>query len=437
MTKGKTRDQLAAPDLMTHSDVILRPDPSRTVIRPFSPEDPSAFVVKDHPRAQRIADRVLSMDAGWLADVQALLLDTMEERHRGAESLFLRRAEEMSPLIGRGQLTHKQMLLIGAYFSEEYSFEAAALFNPSIVPHPNQDGVPEGGLRFILSLRGIGEGHVSSVTFRTGMWHADGSIVVDPPSPEGVPPRIEQGGENDDIVHLICEDSREVSETVIFPILPSQRQGVEDMRLVRFVEDDGSVHYYGTYTAFSGADVRSELLHAKDFRRFEMHKLRGDATGNKGMALFPRRIDGRYRMIGRQDNESLWLLSSDDLHVWNGGEKIVSPKWPWEFVQMGNCGSPIEIDEGWLVMTHGVGLMRAYCMGAVLLDKQDPSKLLARVRRPLITPSPKVRGGYVPNVVYSCGSLLRGRELLVPYGVADQFATFASVSVDAVLGAME
>ncbi|MEO9130575.1 MAG: glycoside hydrolase family 130 protein [Sphingomonas sp.] len=437
MTRGKTRDQLMAPDLMTHSDIILRPDPSRTVIRPFSPEDPAGFVVKDHPRAQRIADRVLSLDAERLADVQALLLCTMQERHRGVEDMFLRRAEEMSGLIGRGTLSHEQRLLIGAYFSEEYSFEAAALFNPSIVPHPDQTVVPDGCLRFILSLRGIGEGHVSSITFRTGIWHADGRIVVDPASPEGVPPRIEHGNENDDIVHLICADSREISETVIFPILPSQRQGVEDMRMVRFVEEDGSVHYYGTYTAFSGAEVRSEMLHYKDFQRFEMHKLRGDATGNKGMALFPRRVDGRYMMIGRQDNESLWLLSSDDLHVWNGGQKIVSPKWPWEFVQIGNCGSPIELDEGWLLITHGVGLMRAYCMGAVLLDKHDPSKLLARTRLPLITPSPKMQGGYVPNVVYSCGSLLRGRDLLVPYGVADQFATFATVSVDAVLGAME
>ncbi|MEO6214529.1 MAG: glycoside hydrolase family 130 protein [Sphingomonas sp.] len=437
MTKGKTRDELVGPDLMTHSDIFLRPDPARTVIRPFSPEDPPAFAVKDHPRAQRIADRVLAMDADWLGDVQSLLLGTMEARHRGVDGLFLRRAEEVSELTGRGPLSREQRLLMGAYFSEEYSFEAAALFNPSIVPHPDQEEVPEGCLRFILSLRGIGEGHVSSITFRTGIWHADGRIAVDPASPEGVPPRIEQGNENDDIVHLICADSREISETVIFPILPSQRQGVEDMRMVRFVEDDGSVHYYGTYTAFSGAEVRSELLHAKDFRRFEMHRLRGDATSNKGMALFPRRIDGRYMMLGRQDNESIWLLSSDDLHVWNGGQKIVSPKAPWEFAQMGNCGSPIEIDEGWLVMVHGVGMMRAYCMGAVLLDKADPSKLLARTRMPLITPSPKVRGGYVPNVVYSCGSLLRGRELLVPYGVADQFTAFATVSVDAVLGAME
>jgi predicted GH43/DUF377 family glycosyl hydrolase len=436
MTRGKTRDQLMAPDLMTHSDVILRPDPSRTVIRPFAPEDPPAFVVKGHPRPERIAGRVLSIGADWLAEVQALLLGTIEARHRGVDELFLRRAEEVREEIGQGPLSREQMLLIGAYFSEEYSFEAAALFNPSIVPHPDQEGVPEGALRFILSLRGIGEGHVSSITFRTGIWGADGSIVVDPASPEGVPPRIARGNENDDIVQLICADSREVSETVIFPILPSQRQGIEDMRMVRFVEEDGSVHYYGTYTAFSGAEVRSELLHAKDFRCFEMHRLRGDATGNKGMALFPRRVDGRYMMLGRQDNESIWLLSSDDLHVWNGGQKILSPKSPWEFAQIGNCGSPIEIDEGWLVITHGVGLMRAYCMGAVLLDRRDPSKVLGRTRLPLITPSPRVRGGYVPNVVYSCGSLLRGRELLVPYGVADQFTTFATVSVDKVLGAM-
>jgi predicted GH43/DUF377 family glycosyl hydrolase len=220
-------------------------------------------------------------------------------------------------------------------------------------------------------------------------------------------------------------------------MLPSQRQGIEDLRLVRFTDDDGSVLYYGTYTAFSGAAARPELLSGIDFRSFRMCALTGDAAGAKGMALFPRRVDGRYVMLGRQDSESIWLHSSDDVLHWEGGGKIVSPRYPWEFVQMGNCGSPIEIDEGWLVLTHGVGTVRNYCIGACLLDKADPSKLLARTPEPILTPSPDERDGYVPNVVYSCGAMIQGRELMIPYGVADNFAAFATTTVDRLLKSME
>jgi predicted GH43/DUF377 family glycosyl hydrolase len=289
-----------------------------------------------------------------------------------------------------------------------------------------------------MALRGIGEGHVSSVTFRTGTWAPGRAVVIDAPGPHAVTPRIEQDDDDqDDIVRIICGDHDDISESVIFPVTPSQRQGIEDLRLVRFVDDDGEIRYLGTYTAFSGAEVRQEMLRAFDFRHFEMRPVLGSVSAAKGMALFPRRIDGRYMMLGRQDNENVWLLSSDDPYNWSGGQKILTPKWPWEFVQVGNCGSPIEIEEGWLVITHGVGIVRHYCIGACLLDRKDPSKVLARMRYPLIRPGPKQRDGYVPNVVYSCGGLVHDRTLLLPYGVADSFSTFASVPVDDLLAAME
>jgi predicted GH43/DUF377 family glycosyl hydrolase len=331
-----------------------------------------------------------------------------------------------------------QAQLIGAYFSEEFSFESAALFNPSVVPHPDQSGTPKGGTRFILSLRGIGEGHVSSLIFRTGLWRANGSIEIDKPCPRAVGPRIRRStlASGARVVHLYHEGDADISEMVIYPFMPSQGRGIEDARFVRFTEKDGAVDFRATYTAFDGSDVRQGLLRTADFKTFEAHGVQGSMYNGKGMALFPRRIDGRFMALGRQDSESIWLLASDDVYAWSGGQKIISPKWPWEFIQIGNCGSPIELDEGWLVLTHGVGHVRNYCIGASLLDKADPSKLLARTSRPLIAPTGRQRDGYVPNVVYSCGSYLRDRTLLVPYGVADNFATFATVSIDGLLGAM-
>jgi predicted GH43/DUF377 family glycosyl hydrolase len=430
---------MTGTDIMTHSALILRPDPSRTVIRPFYLEDPAPFVVKGHPRAERIVNRILSLDDAELHTELDRVVASLSERHRNVEAVLLRRFAEIDGLtIDQAEIGRDRALLIGAYFSEEYSFEAAALFNPSIVHHPDQSGLPAGAVRFAMSLRGIGEGHVSSVTFRCGTWGADGEITVDPPSCIVVSPQVESvDGDGDDaITRIHFPGSQEPSETVLFPVTRSQRQGIEDLRMVRFVEDDGSVHYLGTYTAYSGSVARSEMLRALDFTTFEMLPLHGAAAAAKGMALFPRRIGGRYAMLSRQDSENIWLLFSDDLYTWEGGQKIITPEWFWEFVQMGNCGSPIEIEEGWLVITHGVGTVRNYCIGACLLDRDDPSKLLKRMTLPLVHPSPKERDGYVPNVVYSCGALVHDRRLLLPYGVADSFATFATVSLDDLLAAM-
>jgi predicted GH43/DUF377 family glycosyl hydrolase len=365
--------------------------------------------------------------------------EALKDRHSHPEQLLLNSLSDLEdPKLDRATLTTDQALLIGAYFSEEFSFESAALFNPSIVRNPDQSGAKAGDTRFILSLRGIGEGHISSLTFRTGTWAADGQVVVDTPSAHAVGPRIERSQDEPDelVVRLSFEGADDICEAVVYPFMPSQGRGIEDLRMVEFTDDDGSVDYRGTYTAFNGTDVRQGLLRTSDFRTFEMRGVHGSLYAGKGMALFPRRIEGRYVMLSRQDNENLWLVYSDDYARWSGGEKIITPKWPWEFIQIGNCGSPIELDEGWLVLTHGVGAIRSYCMGACLLDKQDPSKLLARMETPLLEPTGDWQDGYVPNVVYSCGALLRGRTLLLPYGVADTFATFATVQIDALIAAM-
>jgi predicted GH43/DUF377 family glycosyl hydrolase len=428
-------------DIVSHSPLLLKPDPARVVIRPFAPaDDEPEFAVAGRTRAQRIADRVLALDRAEVAAELHDIVESLSEHHRDVDRVLLRRFHDINGLsIEAASVSDDQAHLIGGYFSEEYAFEAAALFNPSIVAAPDQTSVPDGGLRFVLSLRGVGEGHISSITFRTGVLMADGSITVDAPSIQAVPPRIKliPGGNPDDPgVRLFCEESRDLSETVIFPVTDHQRHGIEDLRLVRFVDDDGNATYLGTYTAFSGDDIREELLRTIDFKTIDLTALTGRTSRAKGMALFPRKIAGRYAMLGRQDHENIWLLTSDDLYHWEGGAKIVQPRWPWEFIQIGNCGSPIEIDEGWLVITHGVGAVRNYCIGACLLDKNDPSKVLARVTLPLIRPSAAERYGYVPNVVYSCGALVHGRTLLLPYAIADNVTAFATVPLAPFLATM-
>ena len=423
-------------DIANRLPGLLRPDAARTVLRPFIVEDPST---SDCPRTRRVIDRILGLDDARLRGELQVFADDLENRHRDVDRLLQRRYEELSGLMtDRAPATPDQCKLIGAYFSEEFSFESAALFNPSVVPHPDQSGVEGGGLRILVSLRGVGEGHISSLTFRTGTWGADGAVTMDDPSKYAVGPRIErtEGRHGELIVHLLCDGAQDISENVIYPFMPSQGRGIEDVRLVEFTDDDGAKDYRGTYTAFNGADVRQGLLRTNDFKIFELRGVRGDLYSGKGMALFPRKIDGRYMMLGRQDNENIWLLSSHEFDAWSGGEKIISPQWPWELIQIGNCGSPIEIDEGWLVLTHGVGVVRNYCIGACLLDKADPSKVLARTSRPLLAPDGGSRDGYVPNVVYSCGALVRDRTLLLPYGVADSFAAFATVKLDELIRAM-
>jgi predicted GH43/DUF377 family glycosyl hydrolase len=413
----------------------LTANASRVVVRPFQlaqePRDANPVQVD---RVRRIIEAVRQMDNRTCQAELALVLADFGDRHREIRTVFLERFEEIAAAVGvHEDCRESDRLLIGAYFCHEYSFGAAAMMNPSVVIHPDQRDVAGDDLRILLSLRAVGEGHISSIAFREAMLHADGTMDLEHDSDfavAAVPTVI-----GADSVTLRQRPLATLSETVIFPVTPAQRNGLEDLRLVRFVEDSEIV-YYGTFTAYSGSAIRSELFITRDFQSFQLQQLLGNATQYKGMALFPRRLDGRYAMIGRLDNESLFYLQSSDLLSWHDGPKILSPQFPWELIQIGNCGSPIDIDEGWLVLTHGVGPMRKYCIGAVLLDKADPTKVLGRTAIPLLSPSDHDREGYVPNVVYTCGALVHARMLLLPYGIADSAVGFASISVADVLASL-
>jgi predicted GH43/DUF377 family glycosyl hydrolase len=417
--------------------VTLKPDATRTVLRPFDLAYPEGYERTPGDRINTIVDRVIGLDDDGVAQALAYMKELLDARHRDVVATLERRAAEIIAIAPQAaKLGIDRRLLIGGLFLQEYAFEAAALFNPSIVPAPDQAGAPEGGLRFICALRGIGEGHVSSITFRSGCWNGRETVAIDPPARLAASPRIDAQDEDGNALRLHFDAAQDVSEAVLFPMTAAQARGLEDLRLVQFAQDDGSTCYYGTFTAFDGLTGRAQMLSTRDFRQFDIRTLTGRVAVNKGMALFPRKIGGRYAMIGRQDNESIWLMRSDSLWHWDEAERIVCPLHVWEFIQMGNCGSPIEIDEGWLLMTHGVGPVRNYTIGAVLLDRDDPSRVLGRANLPLLRPGPEQRDGYVPNVVYSCGSLALGRRLLVPYGIADNFASFVSCDLDPLLAQM-
>lgn len=425
----------------TFSDApSLRPDPARVVLRPFKPAiEPRELNPTDRNRANHVVDRVMGLSQEnaqrELDEVVAIFAD----RHRDLFAMFDARAYEMERTFAtHAAFTTTQRRLIGAHFCHEYSFEAAALFNPSIVAHFDQSNLPEGSLRFILSLRAVGEGHVSSLTFRSGVVAADGTIAVEPPQALARLPRVASrkpvpGGEQ---VEVVFDAQQDLSERVIFPITGAQANGIEDARFVTLEDPAGPV-CYATYTAYSGSAIRSELIETRDFASFRLTPMRGSASGNKGMALFPRKIDGKYLMVTREDNENLYLARSDDLLDWSAGQHLLSPKFPWEFMQMGNCGSPIELPEGWLLLTHGVGAVRRYSIGAVLLDKDNPQRVLARSRRPLIRPEEQTRQGYVPNVVYGCGMMQHGSRILIPYAVSDTFCRFATIDTAELLGLLE
>ncbi len=419
--------------------MFVRPDPSRVVVRPFKPAtEPRDLNATDKTRANHIVDRVLALDADSTLRELNDVVENFEGRHRNLLEIFNARAVEMEEaLAAHASFTAQQRWLVGAYFMHEYSFEAAALFNPSIVPHFDQSRAPPGGLCFILSLRAVGEGHISSLTFRSGCFAADGRVTVDATSRLASIPKVtsRMPGVDGDAVELKFSAEEELSERVIFPVTESQSNGIEDARFVEFIDGDERI-FYATYTAYSGRAIRSELIATRDFISFKMSPLTGSAARNKGMALFPRRINGRYTMIARQDNENLYLIYSDDLYRWNGGHALLKPHYPWEFVQIGNCGSPIELDEGWLLLTHGVGPVRRYSIGAVLLDKKDPSKVLGRLREPLLRPEPAERHGYVPNVVYTCGGMRHEDKIILPYAASDTFSTFATIKIPALLSAL-
>jgi predicted GH43/DUF377 family glycosyl hydrolase len=420
-----------------HHALRLHADPSRVVVRPFH----LAWANGGAPnRSERIVAAVLALTEAETRAQLALVLKDFEARHWQTRRVFMTRYDEIEALLGLdgAAIGEDKRQLIGAYFCHEYSYAAAALMNPSVVPHHDQSGMPEGSLRILMSMRAVGEGHISSIAFREGILGNGEGLRLAPEPPFATATDIEgdQATAPSGAITVHRHRDSTLSGTVIFPITDFQSKGLEDLRLVRFTHDDGSHEWIGTYTAYNGSQIRSELLRTRDFRAFQLLPMTGSAARNKGMALFPRTIDGRYWMIGRQDGENIFLIESDRLDHWDEGVKLLAPRYPWELVQMGNCGPPIETDAGWLLLTHGVGAMRQYCIGAALLDKADPSKVLGRTRTPILTPLDQGREGYVPNVVYTCGALLHGEELFIPYGVADSSIAFAFIPLSSLLAQM-
>lgn len=369
------------------------------------------------------------------------VLSDFRERHWQTEAMFEERWEEVERSLGLEgrEFSPMRRKLIGAYFCHEYAYSAAALMNPSIVPHPDQSGCAGGAVRFVMSLRAVGEGHISTIAFREGMAYPDGRFELWPQSAFATSVELDDASLSDAdssvLVHRHVESS--LSNTVIFPITEQQRGGLEDLRLVRFDHGGGEYEFIGTYTAYSGSTIRSELLRTTDFRRFLLEPVDGRAGRNKGMALFPCKVGGYYTMVGRQDGKNLYLIRSRRIDRWDGeGTFLMGPKYPWEFIQIGNCGSPIRTDHGWLLFTHGVGAMRKYALGCALLDLDDPTKVIGRTAEPVLTAENADRSGYVPNVVYTCGVLKVGERLLIPYGISDSSVGFATAKIDDLLQLM-
>lgn len=416
----------------------LTADPARVVVRPFHLAWQSSGGAPS--RTQRIVNAVLAMSEREVADRLTHVLIGFEARHWQTRRVFMTRFREIAALLKLDEagIGDERCQLIGAYFCHEYSYAAAALMNPSVVPHPDQSGMSRGSMRIVLSLRAVGEGHISSIAFREGIITEDGDLHLapEPPFATAADAMGDEDLEQVGPVTIYRHPDSTLSGTVIFPITAAQANGLEDLRLVRFVHDDGAIEWLGTYTAYNGREIQSEMMRTADFRSFELCPLSGSAARNKGMALFPRKVNGRYMMIGRQDGENLFLIQSDGLTEWGEGERILTPLYSWELVQIGNCGAPIELDEGWLLLTHGVGAMREYSIGAVLLDKNDPSRILARSREPILAAAEGEREGYVPNVVYTCGAMKIGDYIFMPYGVADSSVAFSFIRISEMLSLM-
>ena len=417
----------------------LKADPSRVVVRPFHLAWQGN---RRHPaRAQRLVDAVLGLGDREVGQQLQSVMHNFERRHWQTRKIFLKRFSQISEMLGLSLegIGDKRQQLIGAYFCHEYSYCAAALMNPSIVPHPDQSGLDRQTVRILMSLRAVGEGHISSIAFREGLVSSNGAfqLASEPPFATAADAPDLDGIYEDGPVTVFRQEDTNLSGMVIFPVTPAQSNGLEDLRLTQFTHDDGSLEYFGTYTAYSGRDIRSELLCTDGFREIDLVPMTGSASRNKGMALFPRKIGGKYMMVGRQDGQNLFRLTSDSLSDWDEGKLLMTPKYPWELIQIGNCGSPIEIDEGWLVLTHGVGAMRQYSIGAVLLDRDDPSKIIGRTRNPILQAENDDRNGYVPNVVYTCGGMRVGDQLFMPYGISDSSIGFAFLPLKDLVAAME
>jgi predicted GH43/DUF377 family glycosyl hydrolase len=476
----------------------LMPDARRVLAKPYLPGDDT--ILPGASRAKLLVERILAIPEARVSPLNAEIMRRFGERHREFVRTLERQFESVALHIPLGvKVSTERRRLIGAYFTHEYSVEAAALFNPSIVAAPDQRGQTADSMRFVMSLRAVGEGHLSSIEFRSGTLTGKGEISLDSAGSslvngsrtwaafleksrfqaklrelgadnelsEAVLDRLgttftigelgtalkdveDQGHshaiwfETAKIIRVLAssnyvttfpEDS-ELSERVIFPAGPNETRGMEDARFVRFRADDGRVIYYATYTAYDGFEIWPQLIETEDFRRFTVSTMNGTAAQNKGMALFPRPIHGKYVMLSRKDRENLYLASSNDVRRWNDVTELYRPRAPWELLQIGNCGSPIETEAGWLVLTHGVGPMRRYAIGAILLDLADPRQVIGHLPAPLIEPDEGEREGYVPNVVYTCGAIVHGGQLVVPYGFSDSGIAIARLPLSGLLEAL-
>jgi predicted GH43/DUF377 family glycosyl hydrolase len=467
----------------------LDPDPTRVIPRFFGPGD--------EKRLRGIIERIRALDRTEVSALVKSLGRSFHKKHPDLASIAKSNYDAVRYLISdEAELEKKRRLLIGAYFTMEYAIESAALFNPSMVPAIVQDTPAVGSTRFVMSLRATGEGHVSSVVFRRGVIDRDNRIHIEPIGQFSRRLKVVEnrefekqtyrkrlvdigmsGTSTDEVLNLLGDtfnfvelnlaidavweshnyslsfgqtadhmiafaranydlhlpDLRDVSEFVIFPNSDAESHGIEDVRMVKFRFDNGDICYFGVYTAYDGSNIMPQLLKTTGFHKVGIRTLGGRYALNKGMALFPRKVGGRFMMLGRLDNENLFLLKSDDVLIWNEAELILEPKFAWEIIQIGNCGSPIETDSGWLVLTHGVGPMRQYSIGAVLLDRDDPSKVIGRLPEPLLVPVEEESVGYVPNVVYSCGGMIHNDKLVIPYAISDRSTTFALVSLPELL----
>jgi len=468
-------------------------DTSRVITRPHFPGD--------RHRISRIIGRVINLPEAKASDLLTKIVQDFSGRHEDIFHTFEQNLNRIKHLLPEDRLLGDvQKALLGAYFTKEYAIESAALFNPSIVPHPDQGHLDKGSLRFVMSLRATGEGHISSIVFRSGVLNRYNTFRFDPVSEFVETPDLHQDpvyhrvvferklnemhtanevtehimsrlnekfsieelieqmhileaephfsrtvqNETFDIIRWLADSNYDVgfhadhriSERVIFPVSKNESGGIEDARFVQFFNGNKSPTYYATYTAYNRVSILPQLIETKDFIRFKILTLNGKAVQNKGMALFPRKINGRFAMLSRQDGENNHIMFSDNIHFWQTSQIIQKPEFPWEFIQVGNCGSPIETHMGWILLTHGVGPMRQYCIGAILLDLEDPTRVIARLDEPLLTPNEKEREGYVPNVVYSCGSIIHNNELVIPYAMSDINSGIATVSVKNLLAHM-
>ena len=452
VTRASGRPAPDQPDWVRRATTVLLPDPRRVITKLLLPGREIAAggspggVVEDllltgsdlpNPAASRagaVIDRVLAMPEQEVADTLRSTLRRFAGRHHDLHATFVRHfALVADRLLDHPPLSTARRDLIGAYCTQEFSVESAALFNPSIVAHPDQSGAGPGEVRFVMSVRAVGEGHICSIEFRTGVLSRTGDLRIDDPGRRLVTGHAQAvpspAGTDSDSYQLDFPAGRPLSERVIYPVGATESHGVEDARFVRFVEDDGTSTYYATYTAYDGSQIASRRLQTDDFRTFCSTPMLGPAARNKGMALFPRRVNGDFVALSRWDGQNICVGRSPDGQVWGDAAAVHVPTQPWELVQLGNCGSPTETADGWLVLTHGVGPMRTYQIGALLLDLDDPTQVIGALREPVLVAEADERDGYVPNVVYSCGALRHEDTLLLPYGCSDSSIRFAFVDL--------